>query len=369
MSKNAIKTGRYTHELRSKNIMEVKNLQQQRKRGITPTCTETGALPKVKVLKVEAECKPEVNEELQEVLETLMMAQTYLFEFLDDYYEADLILKRQLDVYKQSDLTLTDELRNGIIRHTLKLNRYKQEKFDRMRNRANNLALVDGFAETVSISPLSHDLKIDSDDTLSDAPSEHVKEQVMRTIIEDMERGIQGMVMFAKTVPGFINLDLDDQSSLLKCSRFDIWYIGHIRCLNTDLQVGACEWYFHAEELSQVWGKKVTDMAFRLTDYGQKLNLTREETAALRAVSLTFPDRCVLKCRLAVDEIHNKMLDCFRYVASKRHPNFNKWLPDVINFLVYLREFGIEFDKKSSKMNLEWPLIQKNPLLLEVFFS
>ena len=72
-------------------------------------------------------------------------------------------------------------------------------------------------------------------------------------------------------------------------SRFDIWYIGHIRCLNTDLQVGACEWYFHAEELSQVWGKKVTDMAFRLTDYGQKLNLTREETAALRAVSLTFP--------------------------------------------------------------------------------
>ena len=29
MSKNAIKTGRYTHELRSKNIMEVKKLQMQ----------------------------------------------------------------------------------------------------------------------------------------------------------------------------------------------------------------------------------------------------------------------------------------------------------------------------------------------------
>ena len=82
-----------------------------------------------------------------------------------------------------------------------------------------------------------------------------------------------------------------------------------------------------------------------------------------------FPDRCFLKHRAMVEQIHAKMFDCFQYVASKRHPNFNKWLPDVINFLVYLRDFGIEFDKKSSKMNLEWPLIQRNPLLLEVFFG
>ena len=84
---------------------------------------------------------------------------------------------------------------------------------------------------------------------------------------------------------------------------------------------------------------------------------------------LSISDRCILKHRDAVESIHAKMFDCFQYIASKRHPNFNKWLPDVINFLVYLRDFGIEFDKRSSKMNLEWPLIQKNPLLLEVFFS
>ena len=58
--------------------------------------------------------------------------------------------------------------------------------------------------------------------------------------------------------------------------------------MNPPLRVGACEWYFHAEELEQVWGPKVVEMLFKLTDYGQKLNLTREETVALRAVSLTF---------------------------------------------------------------------------------
>ena len=84
---------------------------------------------------------------------------------------------------------------------------------------------------------------------------------------------------------------------------------------------------------------------------------------------LSFSDRCVLKDRKAVDNIHDKQFQIFQYVASKRHPDFYKWLPDVINFLTYLREFAIEFDKKSCNMNMEWPVIQRNPLLLEVFFS
>lgn len=35
-------------------------------------------------------------------------------------------------------------------------------------------------------------------------------------------------------------------------SRFEIWYVGHIRCFNVELRVGACEWEFHADELAQV---------------------------------------------------------------------------------------------------------------------
>ena len=99
---SAIKTGRYTHELRSKNIMEVKQLQQQRERGTTAPVSEP-LLPQIKVpegaIKTTTPCSPELNEELQDTLDKLMMAQTYLFEFLDDYYDSDLILKRQIEVY------------------------------------------------------------------------------------------------------------------------------------------------------------------------------------------------------------------------------------------------------------------------------
>ena len=99
---SAIKTGRYTHELRSKNIMEVKSLQQQQLgRGITQI-QEDSLLPKLPQGNVHAcniKCEPVINEELQDMLDTLVMAQAHLFEFLDDYYDADMILKRQMDVY------------------------------------------------------------------------------------------------------------------------------------------------------------------------------------------------------------------------------------------------------------------------------
>ena len=56
-----------------------------------------------------------------------------------------------------------------------------------------------------------------TDEVISNyAPAAPIKEQVLATTIEDMERGIQGLVMFAKNIPGFMDLHVDDQAALLK---------------------------------------------------------------------------------------------------------------------------------------------------------
>ena len=82
--------------------MEVKQLQKLRERGTTVPVPEP-VLPQIKVpdstIKPAVPCSPELNAKLQNDLDKLMVAQTYLFEFLDDYYDADLILKRQMEVY------------------------------------------------------------------------------------------------------------------------------------------------------------------------------------------------------------------------------------------------------------------------------
>lgn len=99
MSKNAIKTGRYTHELRSKNILEVKSLEKQKsdEEMVTmeiqnqPNCDE--------VKYVEYQTKLERSRLCEEQLNTLMTGQTYLYENLDEYYDETLMYRRQVAVY------------------------------------------------------------------------------------------------------------------------------------------------------------------------------------------------------------------------------------------------------------------------------
>jgi hypothetical protein len=98
MSKTAIKTGRYTHELRSKNILEVKRLQKQasdespeRPEEISSGYNDANY----------TEYKNELLRKmmLEDTLGTLLSGQKMLYEFLDDYYNDELIKERQLSVY------------------------------------------------------------------------------------------------------------------------------------------------------------------------------------------------------------------------------------------------------------------------------
>lgn len=96
MSKNAIKTGRYTHELRSKNILEVKRLQKQgSEENSDQSSEETSGIDN-------AEYQNEFLRKslLEETLRILISGQKMLYEFLDDYYNNDLIRERQLSVYR-----------------------------------------------------------------------------------------------------------------------------------------------------------------------------------------------------------------------------------------------------------------------------
>jgi len=110
MSKTAIKTGRYTHELRSKNILEVKRLQKQNSDdGSDEIVTSENPIQvtndDVKYLEYESVLKKKVIYE--ETLQMLMEGQTHLYEHLDDYYDEKLMHRRQLAVYVSILMSIT----------------------------------------------------------------------------------------------------------------------------------------------------------------------------------------------------------------------------------------------------------------------
>ncbi|KAL4224659.1 hypothetical protein ACF0H5_015356 [Mactra antiquata] len=378
MSKEAIKTGRYTHELRSKNILEVKSLErlygeiEGTDTGVEQTTRETD------LLYADFQNAYLRDKEHEDILQCLMDGQRCFHEYLDDYYNEDLMKDRQYAVYnaymnsernKANDVKAHESSTTTTTKRTLGICNQNQDPRLASNPSGSRVYNMDKLNDK-ALRVLDHGST--STANLKNQTDENVKAKVMSNIITDMEQSVQGMLGFAKSLPKFDNLPNDDQASLLKAGRFDIWYIGHIRCFNVDLRVGACEWQFHANELAQVWGNDMIDLAFKLSRVAQSLNLTKEETAALRAVCLSFPDRCMdIKERDAVDQIHQQMLDVLQYVACKRLGTaaYSKWFTKIIDFLVLLREFGVKFEAISSNIKLDWTVLKSNPLLLSVFLS
>ena len=99
MSKNAIKTGRYTHELRSKNILEVKRLQKQSSEESPERSSIEASTGDIEANYTEYKNELLRKRMLEDTLTTLVSGQKMLYEFLDDYYNDDLIKERQLSVY------------------------------------------------------------------------------------------------------------------------------------------------------------------------------------------------------------------------------------------------------------------------------
>ncbi|XP_060559469.1 nuclear receptor subfamily 1 group D member 1-like [Ruditapes philippinarum] len=466
MSKTAIKTGRYTHELRSKNILEVKRLQKQAS-DESPERPEENSSGYNDANYTEYKNELLRKMMLEDTLGTLLSGQKMLYEFLDDYYNDELIKERQLSVYKnymERKRKLLLERENETVnaehltadyqsletespdhkindKQTSKItaqesNCYSQAQSSsqsirkdlstlpntpnsqicppevnsnmkkltassndslstsdidkNIENKDLNLCSNQPLNLSVQNSRADSSLNINAENTRSEAdvtetgnemsrkksgnsvlpPTETLRAEVMTKIVSDLEQGVQGMLAFAKSLPGFSDLPSSDQVSLVKAARFDIWYIGHIRCFNVELRVGACEWQFHADELAQVWGDSMVDLAFTLSRVAKLLDLTKQETAALRAVCLTFPDRCMdLQNRTEVEHMHDNMLEVFKYVACKTRSNYNNWFTKIINFLVLLREFGVKFEAVSSKLTLDWSVLKDNPVLLSVFLS
>ncbi|KAK3580925.1 hypothetical protein CHS0354_008216 [Potamilus streckersoni] len=153
MSKDAIKTGRYTHEKRTKDIVEIKKLQ-----GTSN--------------------QPE-DADTEEELETII-------QMLTKYHR---------------EITLGDLPHLGNPQNIADLQQKYYEEFQQKKKMFGdlNLSKEEHFS-------FYHSTGLDIDDRLT----------MMQGICKSLEKGIAKLVNFAKQIPGFVDLPLEDQASLIK---------------------------------------------------------------------------------------------------------------------------------------------------------
>lgn len=305
MSKEAIKTGRYTLEKRTKDIQEVKRLQQ-----------------------AEACPSPENWDHIQEIEYLIcVIIKAHKIYGQDIMFDKEEINKRQTEYYEQY------KLKESVFGS---LPTISKEEFD----------------------SFYHSTGIDLDNRL----------HLMELYAKSMEESIRRFVNFAKTIPSFTNLTLSDQSSLIKASRFEFWFLGSYRLMNPVLKVatgynGAC---YHIEELSRIWDRDFLEAVFSFSACLQKLNLEDDEIGLIRAIIIMSVDRCTLDEPKKVEDIQWKLVNCLDYHLNQKDSTNKKRLAKIFDRLMSLRSLTEWNLKLIHSMKVEWAVFRQNPLLYEI---
>ncbi|CAL1548610.1 unnamed protein product [Lymnaea stagnalis] len=304
MSKKAIKTGRYTHEKRTQNILEVKRIQetQSKKKKVKLRNEPYGNVEKSLCSDGGVVQTGPNGEDLNEVIRMLV----------ETHDKTILVTTRISAGYIEERTRLHSDL--------LKL---KQDMFGKLKTLP-----PDQYEEILR----STGIDIDNRRVLSLSHCAHV------------ERWVKNWVKFAKTIPGFTGLNMDDQTSLLINSRTEFWLLGAYQGYNPKLDTtmmpnGTC---YHKEELKMLYTEEYIELIFHISSILQKSNLLPEEIVILKTICLTYTDRCPLNDRQAVEKIQNLMLVCLEHLIRKNHPP-DRWAALMgcsFHMLTIVREIG-----------------------------
>ncbi|KAK6964140.1 nuclear receptor subfamily 1 group D member 2 [Biomphalaria glabrata] len=300
MSRDAIKTGRYSHKTRTEYAMEVEEFKQK-----------------------------EVNKAEKEKFEVFLKD---LVMYHDKYVKNTTRVPSE-ELYKNQSEYL----------HLYNTQRDLEMRHPPLSTPIMNKKLLTDF------SPEREDLSL----TMHD--------------VEMTEKWLRNYINYAKNVPGFKELALSDQASLVRGTWFEFWFLGAYRGYNSDLRV---VYYpngrtFHEEEIIKVFGKEYTDFSFSLADRMASLRVTPEEMVLIKTVCLTFPDRTPLQDRDAVESMHWQMVSCLLHTLEKNRPGDSTVFPMVVNKLVELRTLT-DIAMRAHKSAIYQDVLKESPLLSEM---
>lgn len=301
MSPEAIKTGRYTHEKRTKDTLEVQMLQTEN------TC----------------ECPHIAESDLNDLVAGLLESDKHVLSNTD--VPDEIIEQKSRQVYENYQL----------YKETFGLQVLSAEEYEEI-YRTTGID-VDG------------------------------RKGLIEFYANSIERHIKGYVRFAKGIPYFKNLSLNDQANLLKMSRVEFWYLGAYRGFKSEYGTfySPNGIVYNPQQHLHVVGQEFYEYQFRMADSLKKLDITKEELVVLKAICLTFSDRCELEEPKKVEKIQHRLLKSFYLLLKRRHANPSRAFTRAMDKLVGLRDMT-ELSMKSHSRSLVMEVLKTHPMLMEV---
>ena len=196
---------------------------------------------------------------------------------------------------------------------------------------------------------------------------------VLKRSKHELEGVVERYVHFAKQVPGFASLSVNDQANLLKVARCDFFMIlmhkGYIHECQVFLTHNGMP--YHVEEAADKFFSReliigICEMYYRW----QQLDLNQEETSLLIAISLTFPDRCKLEHREQVEKIQYTMTELLNKSLVKRNKlTARRRFAKMIDLFVKMRDSSERYYKEYKKLCDNELIIEEVPMMMELLLE
>ena len=196
---------------------------------------------------------------------------------------------------------------------------------------------------------------------------------VLKRSKHELEGVVERYVHFAKQVPGFASLSVNDQANLLKVARCDFFMIlmhkGYVHECQVFLTHNGMP--YHVEEAADKFFSReliigICEMYYRW----QQLDLNHEEMCLLIAISLTFPDRCKLEHREQVEKIQYTMTELLNKSLVKRNPlNARRRFARMIDLFVKMRDCSERYYKEYKKLCDNELIIEEVPMMMELLLE
>ncbi|XP_021404225.1 vitamin D3 receptor [Lonchura striata] len=185
---------------------------------------------------------------------------------------------------------------------------------------------------------------------------------------------IQKVIGFAKMIPGFRDLSVEDQIVLLKCSAMEVIMLRSNESFTLEdmsWTCGSSDFKYRVSDVTQA-GHSM-DLLEPLVKFQvglKKLNLHEEEHVLLMAICILSPDRPGVREPLRVEALQERLSEVLQSYIRARHaaPGGRLLYAKMIQKLADLRSLNEEHSRQYRCLSFQPEhSMQLTPLLLEVF--
>lgn len=243
---------------------------------------------------------------------------------------------------------------------------------DILKQAVNKMSSILGSGATDAMTPLYDEVLVSvikSQATLVPSiadcdPTKLTPQDLIHFIFEE----VRHLIQWARRVPGFSPLHVDDQMALLKSSAIEliIFRLAH-RSLNKQGSIALTNKIHISEDqaMKNGWGPELVSATLEIVLIMEELNIDETEFAALATIVLTYPDAPTLKAKEAAAAIQAKVLDSLRKFTLTKDPSNTRRLGKLLLRLPHLRTVAVRVHDGLDRLRKNEELVI-NQLVKEV---